>query len=48
MIPSSTRMLGRPKLGKLINWVNFTDQVPHWTFGSGALMRNLAGRGLLS
>ena len=40
--------ISTPKLGKLINWVNLTDQVPHWTFGTGALMRNLAGRGLLS
>lgn len=40
--------ISTPKLGKLINWVNLTDQVPHWTFGTGALMRNLAGRGLLT
>ena len=39
--------ISTPKLGKLINWVNHTDRVPPWTFGAGALMRNLAGRGLL-
>jgi fumarylacetoacetate (FAA) hydrolase family protein len=36
-----------PLLGSLINRVNTCDQVPPWTFGTGALMRNLAQRGLL-
>ncbi len=36
-----------PRLGTLVNRVNTTDQVAPWTFGTGALMRNLAGRGLL-
>ena len=40
--------ISTPRLGKLINWVNHTDQVPPWTFGTGALMRNLAARGLLA
>ncbi|WP_035484570.1 fumarylacetoacetate hydrolase family protein [Geminicoccus roseus] len=35
------------KLGKLVNVVQHTDKVPAWEFGAGALMRNLAGRGLL-
>jgi fumarylacetoacetate (FAA) hydrolase family protein len=35
------------KLGKLVNVVQHADKVPAWEFGSGALMRNLAGRGVL-
>ena len=36
-----------PKLGTLTNKVNHCDKVPPWTFGTSALMRNLAARGLL-
>ena len=36
-----------PLLGSLINRVNICDQVPPWTFGTGALMQNLSQRGLL-
>jgi len=36
-----------PKLGTLVNRVNRCDIVPPWTFGTGALMQNLAARGLL-
>lgn len=36
-----------PKLGTLTNRVNHCDKIPPWTFGTSALMRNLAGRGLL-
>ncbi len=35
------------KLGALSNRVVLTDQAEPWTFGAGALMRNLAKRGLL-
>lgn len=35
------------KLGRLVNRVNRSDRIPPWNFGAGALMRNLAGRGLL-
>jgi fumarylacetoacetate (FAA) hydrolase family protein len=35
------------QLGKLVNVVEHTDKVPAWDFGAGALMRNLAARGLL-
>ena len=35
------------KLGRLVNWVERSDICPEWTFGVGALVRNLAGRGLL-
>jgi len=36
-----------PPLGALVNRVNHTDRIAPWTFGTAALMRNLAGRGLL-
>jgi fumarylacetoacetate (FAA) hydrolase family protein len=35
-----------PALGALTNRVVFSDQAARWTFGIGALMRNLAQRGL--
>ena len=35
------------RLGALINRVVHTDKAPPWTFGTSALMRNLAKRGLL-
>ncbi|MSP49967.1 MAG: fumarylacetoacetate hydrolase [Alphaproteobacteria bacterium] len=35
------------RLGALINRVAHTDRAPPWTYGTGALMRNLAKRGLL-
>jgi fumarylacetoacetate (FAA) hydrolase family protein len=36
-----------PALGTLVNRVNYSDKVAPWTFGVAALMKNLAGRGLL-
>jgi fumarylacetoacetate (FAA) hydrolase family protein len=36
-----------PLLGALVNGVNHTDRIAPWTFGTGALMKNLAQRGLL-
>ena len=36
-----------PALGALVNPVTTSDRAPRWTFGTGALMRNLAARGLL-
>jgi fumarylacetoacetate (FAA) hydrolase family protein len=36
-----------PKLGALVNRVNYSDSIAPWTFGTGALMNNLARRGLL-
>src|SRR6185312_8110685 len=36
-----------PTLGALVNRVNHTDKIAPWTFGVGALMTNLARRGLL-
>ena len=40
--------VANPKLGVLFNVVRSTDQCPPWNFGVSHLMRNLAGRGLLS
>jgi fumarylacetoacetate (FAA) hydrolase family protein len=36
-----------PGLGALVNRVDTSDRIAPWTFGSAALMRNLASRGLL-
>src|SRR5690606_10935732 len=36
-----------PELGTLVNRVAYCDQIAPWTFGTHALMRNLAARGLL-
>ncbi|HEY1412772.1 MAG TPA: fumarylacetoacetate hydrolase, partial [Rhodopila sp.] len=39
--------IAAPKLGRLVNRMMRSDECEAWTFGPGALMRNLAGRGLL-
>jgi fumarylacetoacetate (FAA) hydrolase family protein len=39
--------IASPKLGKLVNRVDYCDALPPWEFGLGALMKNLAARGLL-
>ncbi|WP_232076929.1 fumarylacetoacetate hydrolase family protein [Variovorax sp. PBL-E5] len=39
--------ISAPELGSLENRVVHSDQAARWSFGIGALMRNLAGRGLL-
>jgi len=39
--------IAAPRLGRLVNRMMPTDRCEAWTFGTGALMRNLAGRGLL-
>ena len=36
-----------PRLGRLSNTVVYADAAEPWTFGAGALMRNLARRGLI-
>jgi fumarylacetoacetate (FAA) hydrolase family protein len=36
-----------PKLGRLVNRMRPTDACEPWSFGAGALMRNLAKRGVL-
>jgi fumarylacetoacetate (FAA) hydrolase family protein len=39
--------IAEPFLGSLQNTVRLTTQCPPWNFGTAALMRNLAGRGLI-
>ncbi|SFM27429.1 fumarylacetoacetate hydrolase family protein [Variovorax sp. OV329] len=41
-------LIAAPELGALVNRVLHSDQAARWSFGIGALMRNLAQRGLLS
>jgi fumarylacetoacetate (FAA) hydrolase family protein len=45
--PGDVVRVGSPKLGTLVNVVTTSDKAPQWTFGTRALMRSLAGRGLL-
>jgi len=40
--------IATPALGALVNRVTTTDRARPWRFGIAALMRNLAGRGLLN
>jgi fumarylacetoacetate (FAA) hydrolase family protein len=37
-----------PRLGRLVNSVSTSKAAPPWRFGLTALIRNLAGRGLLA
>ncbi len=39
--------IASPLLGTLHNRVTTSNQAPAWRFGLGALMHNLAARGLL-
>ncbi len=39
--------IAAPALGRLVNRVGLSNQAPPWTFGAGALMRNLAARKLI-
>jgi fumarylacetoacetate (FAA) hydrolase family protein len=36
-----------PELGRLANRMTLSTEAPPWAFGAGALMHNLAHRGLL-
>jgi fumarylacetoacetate (FAA) hydrolase family protein len=45
--PGDIVTIAAPRLGRLVNRIRPTDQCERWTFGAAALMRNLAGRGLL-
>src|SRR5512133_1390650 len=40
--------IATPRLGTLANRVNTSDRIEPWTYGAGALMRDLGRRGLLS
>ena len=39
--------IATPALGSLVNTVRLSTEAPEWTFGTAALMRNLAARGLV-
>ena len=39
--------ISTPRLGTLVNRVNTSDRIAPWHYGAGALMRDLARRGLL-
>lgn len=39
--------IAAPELGALVNQVTTSERAPPWSFGAGALLRNLAARGLL-
>ncbi len=45
--PGDVVSISSPRLGTLLNTVVPSAQAERWTFGTGALMRNLATRGLL-
>ena len=45
--PGDRVTISAPELGALRNVVRLATEVPEWTFGTVALMRNLAGRGLI-
>ncbi|MGH7041387.1 MAG: fumarylacetoacetate hydrolase family protein [Acetobacteraceae bacterium] len=45
--PGDIVTIAAPELGQLVNRMAPTDQCESWTFGTGALMRNLAARGVL-
>jgi fumarylacetoacetate (FAA) hydrolase family protein len=46
--PGDIVTISAQKLGRLVNRIRPTDQCERWQFGAGALMRNLAARGLLA
>lgn len=45
--PGDVVEISAPELGTLANTVRLATEAPEWTFCAGALMRNLAGRGLI-
>jgi fumarylacetoacetate (FAA) hydrolase family protein len=45
--PGDIVSISTPALGTLMNVVRLATECPPWTFGAAALMKNLAGRGLL-
>ena len=47
-VVGDTVSIATPWLGRLFNRVTTSDQAPAWTYGTGALMRDLARRGLLA
>ncbi|KQP22973.1 fumarylacetoacetate hydrolase family protein [Pseudorhodoferax sp. Leaf267] len=47
-VVGDTVTVATPRLGRLANRVNHSDKVTPWTYGIGALMRDLGRRGLLA
>jgi fumarylacetoacetate (FAA) hydrolase family protein len=45
--PGDVVTVGADKLGRLVNRMRHSQDCPPWDFGVGALMRNLAARGLI-
>ena len=45
--PGDIVTIASPRLGALVNRVTTSDKAAPWTFGTGALMRNLAARKLI-
>ena len=45
--PGDRVTISTPSLGALVNRVRYCDEIEPWSFGAGALMRNLAQRRLL-
>ncbi|MCX7889132.1 MAG: fumarylacetoacetate hydrolase family protein [Rhodobacteraceae bacterium] len=45
--PGDVVTIASAALGRLVNTVRLSTEAPEWTFGAAALMRNLAGRGLI-
>jgi fumarylacetoacetate (FAA) hydrolase family protein len=45
--PGDIVTVAAPGLGRLVNRMRPTDECEPWTFGTAALMRNLARRGML-
>lgn len=45
--PGDRVMISTPSLGTLVNWTTSSEQAAPWTFGTGALLSNLAKRGVL-
>jgi fumarylacetoacetate (FAA) hydrolase family protein len=46
-VVGDTVSIATPRLGTLFNHVTTSDRAPAWTYGTGALMRDLARRGLI-
>jgi fumarylacetoacetate (FAA) hydrolase family protein len=46
-VPGDLVAISTPRLGTLVNRVDTSDRVAPWRYGAGALMRDLARRGLL-
>jgi fumarylacetoacetate (FAA) hydrolase family protein len=45
--PGDVVAISAEKLGRLVNRMRHSQDCPPWDFGAGALMRNLARRGLI-